>query len=154
MTTEADWSRWTPAQLQPYFDTVLDAFGPRRLMFGSDWPVSLLASSYLKWVRTVGEWTAPLSKSENERIWCETASEAYRLTGNPKPDTRNPNKIPMMESEWLTLNRCHTVGRSPILVIWSFGFDSDFGYSDFGFPALGHSDLIRISGFGFISSHF
>jgi len=86
MTTEADWSRWTPAQLQPYFDTVLDAFGPRRLMFGSDWPVSLLASSYLKWVQTVREWTATLSISENERIWGETASEAYRLTGNPKPE--------------------------------------------------------------------
>ncbi|MFE2559970.1 amidohydrolase family protein [Streptomyces sp. NPDC059352] len=41
---EADWSHWTVAGLRPYADTVLEAFGPRRLMLGSDWPVSTLAA--------------------------------------------------------------------------------------------------------------
>jgi hypothetical protein len=44
MVTEADWSRWTPADLRPYFEVALDAFGPRRLLAASDWPVCLLAS--------------------------------------------------------------------------------------------------------------
>ena len=46
MVTEADWSTWTVADLQPYVDRVLDVFGPDRLMFGSDWPVCLLAAGY------------------------------------------------------------------------------------------------------------
>ena len=46
MVTEADWSTWTPADLQPYVDHVLEVFGPDRLLFGSDWPVCLLAASY------------------------------------------------------------------------------------------------------------
>ncbi|HWE01640.1 MAG TPA: amidohydrolase family protein [Tepidisphaeraceae bacterium] len=79
MTTEADWATWTPAQLLPYFEMALEAFGPRRLMFGSDWPVCLLASSYEKWIQTARDWTGELSTSENDRIWGETAREAYRL---------------------------------------------------------------------------
>jgi L-fuconolactonase len=46
MVTEADWSSWTPADLVPYIETVVELFGPERLMFGSDWPVSTLAASY------------------------------------------------------------------------------------------------------------
>src|SRR5258708_5480995 len=46
MVTEADWTKWTPADLQPYLHAVFEAFGANRLMFGSDWPVCLLASSY------------------------------------------------------------------------------------------------------------
>lgn len=45
MVTEADWKGWNPQDLQPYADTVLDAFGPDRLMFGSDWPVCTLAAT-------------------------------------------------------------------------------------------------------------
>ena len=44
MVTEADWGAWTENQLIPYFDTVFSAFGPKRLMFGSDWPMCLLAT--------------------------------------------------------------------------------------------------------------
>jgi L-fuconolactonase len=79
MVTEADWQNWTAEQLTPYFDTVLQAFGPRRLMFGSDWPVCLLASSYQKWVTTVAGAIGKLSVDERARIWGGTAVEAYGL---------------------------------------------------------------------------
>jgi L-fuconolactonase len=60
-------------------DTVLAAFGPKRLMFGSDWPVCLLAVSYQRWVEIVQALVAPLSSAEQQRIWSETAIEAYNL---------------------------------------------------------------------------
>lgn len=79
MVTEADWKKWTPAQLQRYFDTVLEAFGPRRLMFGSDWPVCLVASGYTKWVRTVEAAYAKLSADEKAWLFGKTAQVAYDL---------------------------------------------------------------------------
>lgn len=79
--TEADWKNWTPADLRPYFETVLEAFGPRRLMFGSDWPVLLLAGSYARWHAVVTGMIAELSESEQERLMGATAVEAYRLEG-------------------------------------------------------------------------
>jgi len=75
MVTEADHRTWTPQDLQPYFDTVLTAFGPQRLMFGSDWPVCLVATSYQKWFDLV----LKLSGSEQDRIMGGTAIEAYKL---------------------------------------------------------------------------
>jgi L-fuconolactonase len=77
--TEAEWRQWTPATLEPYWRVVLDAFGPTRLLFGSDWPVSLLASSYQHWVGTVAEWLALLSESERFAIWSGTATRVYSL---------------------------------------------------------------------------
>lgn len=77
MVTEADPQRWTPEGLQPYIDVALSAFGPRRLMYGSDWPVMLLASEYAKWFGTVQNAIAKLSKAEQERIMGGTAAEAY-----------------------------------------------------------------------------
>ena len=53
MVTEANYKNWTEAQLQPYFDVVLEAFGPSRLMFGSDWPVCLVAIEYKNWLNLV-----------------------------------------------------------------------------------------------------
>ena len=79
MVTESAWNGWTPAQLKPYFDTVLQAFGTRRLMFGSDWPVMTLASSYRTWVETVGNWVLPLSETERVDLWESTAVRAYGL---------------------------------------------------------------------------
>lgn len=79
LATEADWSSWTAAQLRPYLDTVLDAFGPGRLMFGSDWPVCLLAASYHRWNEVVREYASALSASEQERLLGGTATEVYRL---------------------------------------------------------------------------
>jgi len=77
MVTEADVHRWTPQQLRPYFDAVLESFGPRRLMFGSDWPVCLVGVPYRHWLQTVREWASPLTAAEQERLFGGTAVEAY-----------------------------------------------------------------------------
>lgn len=79
MVTEADWRTWKPADLKPYIDVVIEAFTPKRLMFGSDWPVMLVASSYKQWHDVVAGAIAQLSEAEQERIWSGTATEAYRL---------------------------------------------------------------------------
>lgn len=79
MVTEADTQRWTPSDLQPYIDVVLSAFGPRRIMYGSDWPVMLLASDYMRWHGTVTNAIAKLSKAEQDRIMGGTAAEAYGI---------------------------------------------------------------------------
>ena len=81
MVTEADPRHWTPAGLQPYIDVALDAFGPKRLMYGSDWPVMLLAGDYAHWYRTVRAAIGKLSKNEQERILGGTAAEAYGIVG-------------------------------------------------------------------------
>lgn len=79
MVTEADFKTWTETGLQPYFDTVLEAFGPQRLMFGSDWPVCLVACGYARWHGLVSSWIAKLSSAEQARILGGTAVEAYKL---------------------------------------------------------------------------
>jgi L-fucono-1,5-lactonase len=79
LAREADNARWSTADLRPYFDVALGAFGPGRLMFGSDWPVCTLATSYTRWVDSVGELLAELGPSERDRIMGGTAVEAYRL---------------------------------------------------------------------------
>ena len=79
MVTEADHQHWTPQDLDPYFDTALEAFGPRRLMFGSDWPVCLVATTYSAWFHLVEKKIAQLSAAERDRILGGTAVEAYKL---------------------------------------------------------------------------
>lgn len=79
MVTEADWSTWSADCLRPFVDVVLDAFGPQRLMMGSDWPVCLLATSFRGWMNTLDDMLNGLSSGERERIFGETAIEAYRL---------------------------------------------------------------------------
>jgi L-fuconolactonase len=79
LATEADHHSWTEEQLQPYIDTVLSAFGSKRVMFGSDWPVCLLALSYQRWVKIVEKAAMSLSESEQQQLWSESAIEAYRL---------------------------------------------------------------------------
>jgi L-fuconolactonase len=79
MVTEASWKNWSPADLQPYFDVVLQSFGPNRLMAGSDWPVCLLATTYHTWFSTVEEFIRPLSIAEREMILGSVASEVYSL---------------------------------------------------------------------------
>jgi len=79
MATEADHGGWEPADLRPYIDVVMEAFGPKRLMFGSDWPVCLLAVTYQKWVDAVRGFIAKLSESEQNRVMGGTAVEAYKL---------------------------------------------------------------------------
>ncbi len=79
MVTEADHQHWTPSDLDPYFDTAIEAFGPERLMFGSDWPVCLVATSYSAWFNLVAKKIARLSSHERARILGDTALEAYGL---------------------------------------------------------------------------
>ncbi|VTS01160.1 amidohydrolase family protein [Tuwongella immobilis] len=79
MITEADWASWKPADLKPYIDIALEAFTPKRLMFGSDWPVCLLAGRYAQVVDALEANLAGLSADEREQIFCRTAREFYRL---------------------------------------------------------------------------
>jgi L-fuconolactonase len=79
LVTEADWAQWTVDDLRPYVDVVLEAFGPARLMFGSDWPVCLLASSYADVVGAASDLTASLSESEREDVFGGTATRVYGL---------------------------------------------------------------------------
>ncbi|MBL8220478.1 MAG: amidohydrolase family protein [Bryobacterales bacterium] len=79
MATEADWGGWTAEGLRPYFEVALEAFGPERLMFGSDWPVLEVAGSYGRWMETVRGWVSGLSADEQRRVLRGTAVEAYGL---------------------------------------------------------------------------
>ena len=82
LATEADHGKWTKRQLEPYIEVVLEAFGAKRVMFGSDWPVCLLAIQYQQWVGLMSEEIGRLSASEQARIWAGTAAEAYKLNLN------------------------------------------------------------------------
>lgn len=80
MVTEAEWTTWTESQMQPYFDTVLSAFGTSRMMFGSDWPVLTLGSTYGRWIDTVAHMLARFSDEEAEDVMHRTAIHVYGLT--------------------------------------------------------------------------
>jgi L-fuconolactonase len=79
MVTEADWSRWTLDDLRPYADVVLEAFGPDRLMFGSDWPVCTLAATYGEVLDAAQQLTAQLSAPERAAVFGGTARAVYGL---------------------------------------------------------------------------
>ncbi|HEY7590718.1 MAG TPA: amidohydrolase family protein [Candidatus Limnocylindrales bacterium] len=79
LVTEADWREWQPADLRPYVDHALEVFGPGRLVFGSDWPVCLLATTYEGWLATARELLAGLSAAERSAIFGGNAVEVYRL---------------------------------------------------------------------------
>ncbi|MEU5089271.1 amidohydrolase family protein [Streptomyces sp. NPDC021356] len=79
LLTEADPARRTTADLRPYADTVLDAFGPQRLMFGSDWPVCTLAASYPDVLTTARRLTAALGEHERAAVFDGTATRVYGL---------------------------------------------------------------------------
>jgi L-fuconolactonase len=79
LVTEANWTSWTLDDLRPYLDTVLDAFGPVRVMAGSDWPVCLVATSYTHWWDTLHLYTESLSDSERRALYSDVAQSFYRL---------------------------------------------------------------------------
>lgn len=79
MVTEADYNLWTEEQLEPYFDVVFEAFGPERLMFGSDWPVCLVASNYKNWIDLVDRVMEGFSENEKELFWFKNAEQVYQL---------------------------------------------------------------------------
>jgi len=75
MVTEAKWADWTPGDLRPYITRALEWFGPERCMFGSDWPVCLLASDYTRVVTTMRAIVG-----ENDEVFSATATRVYRLS--------------------------------------------------------------------------
>ena len=79
MVTEADFKMWSPTQLAPYVEHVIEIFSPKRLMLGSDWPVCLVACDYAKWIGLVKNWISKLSPTEQARILGGTAIEAYGI---------------------------------------------------------------------------
>lgn len=85
LVTEARWSTWTTEQLAPYARAALDAFGPRRTMFGSDWPVSRLATTYPRWLDTAWQLTADLDPAEQSAVFSGTARKVYRLAAMTEP---------------------------------------------------------------------
>ena len=79
MVTEADYQKWTTSQLLPYFEVILEAFGPDRLLFGSDWPVCLVATSYKNWMKLVQKNITSLSETEQLKIMGGNATRLYKL---------------------------------------------------------------------------
>ncbi len=79
MVTEADWKNWKEEDLWPYLDAVVEIFGPDRLMFGSDWPVCLVASSYERWLKLVKDYFSRFSNQEQEKVFAKNASSFYKL---------------------------------------------------------------------------
>ncbi|MEQ1798867.1 MAG: amidohydrolase family protein [Lacibacter sp.] len=79
MVTEADWKKWTKESLTPYIDVVVKSFGIDRIMFGSDWPVCLVASSYTNWLDVIKEYFASYTIDEQEKIFSKNAIRFYNL---------------------------------------------------------------------------
>jgi L-fuconolactonase len=80
LITEADHATWTTADIRPVWDVLFSAFGPDRLMFGSDWPVANLAGGWNRWAATVDELLDGCSESEVDALLAGTATAFYRLT--------------------------------------------------------------------------
>ncbi len=79
LVTEADWASWTVQDLKPYADVVLDAFGPDRVMFGSDWPVCTVAGTYADVVAAAEELTSGLDPGERDAVFGGVARRVYAL---------------------------------------------------------------------------
>lgn len=79
MVTEADWHHWQPTDFKPYLDVVTEAFGPDRLMIGSDWPVCTLSGTYAEVMNLVKEYLGQLSKDDQEKILGGNAVKFYNL---------------------------------------------------------------------------
>ena len=79
VVTEADYKSWTYDQIRPYLQAALDAFTPARTMFGSDWPVCRVATTYAGWVELVERFTVALSADERDAIFRRNVVRAYNL---------------------------------------------------------------------------
>ena len=77
--TEADWKGWKQEDFWPYLDHVTKSFTPTRMMFGSDWPVCLLAATYRQSIDLMEQYTVSFSDAEKNNFWAGTASRAYGL---------------------------------------------------------------------------
>lgn len=79
MATEDSWSTWSIESLRPYLDTVVESFGPNRLLAGSDWPVCLLATNYSRWWQTLRDYFANFSPGDRAKIFGANATRIYAL---------------------------------------------------------------------------
>ena len=79
MVTEADYKKWQPSNFTPYLDVVVEAFGMKRLMFGSDWPVCEVAASYGQMIGIVEDYFASFSLDEKNQFFNLNASAFYKL---------------------------------------------------------------------------
>ncbi|HEY1110534.1 MAG TPA: amidohydrolase family protein [Opitutaceae bacterium] len=79
LATEADCEAWTANDLRPYISHTLECFGPGRVLFGGDWPVSTLATDYPRWVATVDEALRGCSAEELQRVYVRNAERVYRV---------------------------------------------------------------------------
>ena len=79
MVTEADWKNWKQDDFIPYIDVVIEAFGPNRVMFGSDWPVCLVAASYEQMLGIVEEYFSSFSETEQQLFFGMNAIKFYNL---------------------------------------------------------------------------
>jgi len=79
MATEVRGDTWDAQTLKPYVDLALEAFGPGRLMFGSDWPVCLLRTAYERWASVVGEMIGTLSQDERDAVMYRNAAAFYGI---------------------------------------------------------------------------
>ena len=79
MVTEADHAQWKPSDFIPYLDIVFDAFGENRILFGSDWPVCLLAASYQEVYQLITDYTANFSLEQRDKLFGGNAERIYNI---------------------------------------------------------------------------
>ncbi|TJZ63458.1 amidohydrolase [Sphingobacterium olei] len=79
LVTEADWKNWKVDDFVPYIAHTISAFGAERIMFGSDWPVMLLAASYTQGIEILNKHMAPLTEMELDAFWGGNATKFYNL---------------------------------------------------------------------------
>jgi L-fuconolactonase len=80
LTTEADWKAWTPEGIRPYLDVAWDAFGPERLLIGSDWPVCTLAADYARALGLVLDYLSRRPAAEQEAVCGGNAARFWNLS--------------------------------------------------------------------------
>lgn len=79
MVTEADWNTWKPENIRPYLDVVMEAFGPERILIGSDWPVCLVAGKYSEVMHVVTDYISTFTEKEQAQILGGNAVKAYGI---------------------------------------------------------------------------
>jgi L-fuconolactonase len=80
MVTEANWNSWTKEDFRPYLDVAFELFGSKRILFGSDWPVCLVAGSYERMLEIVTDYIAEFTLQEQADFWGGNAVSFYNLT--------------------------------------------------------------------------
>lgn len=88
LVTEADWRSWTPARIEPYLDVAFEAFGPSRLLAGSDWPVCTLAADYSRTMAVVRDYLGRFPSAAREAVLGGNALNVYVKSQPPGPETR------------------------------------------------------------------